>query len=227
MTLRRHQLEYSGYIRFDIEGKWSVQEFTRLLENIRTLYVDVIALDHLSNNLQRQREYDSLESTFKFYRTLSTRLTSDIYIQSLHFMSPGWAEMIGSWNPLKIITDFITNWRRENTERDKNTNVAELEKLRIRSEFGRFYLDKIEMIRAAGTGEDVNYIMHSVLDQMEQAVADIAKNSRVKEIQLNEVPQPGLLGPSREFERTSVAAKKASKKGVKVSAKKMGHVKSK
>ena len=88
MTLQRHHLEHSGYIRFDIEGKWSVQEFTQLLENIRTLYVDVIALDHLSNNLQRQREYGSLESTFKFYRTLSTRLTSDIYIQSLHFMSP-------------------------------------------------------------------------------------------------------------------------------------------
>ena len=221
MALRRHHLEHSGYIRFDIEGKWSVEEFTQLLENIRNLYVDVIALDHLSENLQHQREYGSLESTFEFYRTLSTRLTSDIYIQSLHFMSPGWAKMIGSWNPLKIIADFITSWRRENTERDKNTDVAELEKLRIRSEFGRFYLEKLEMIRAAGRGEDVDNIMHSVLDRMERAVADIAKNSRVTEIQVNEVPQRGLLAPSLEFERQGAAAKKASKKGVKVSAKKV------
>jgi hypothetical protein len=45
--------------------------------------------------------------------------TSPLAIDALRLESPGWAQIIGNINPLKIIADFITKWRAENTKRMK------------------------------------------------------------------------------------------------------------
>src|SRR5215208_4251290 len=115
-----------GIIHLSIEGKWSVLEFTRLLERIRFLYIDISALDLVDIHYHRYGPFSggdnfaSVEEAHQFYKSVCVYLTGDTYIHTILYESPGWFELIGNLNPLKVISDLITAWRKENTEREKN-----------------------------------------------------------------------------------------------------------
>jgi hypothetical protein len=45
--------------------------------------------------------------------------TAPLAIDALRLESPGWVQIMGNLNPLKVIADFIAKWRAENTKRMK------------------------------------------------------------------------------------------------------------
>lgn len=47
-------------------------------------------------------------------------------VRKIRYGSPGWIELLGSLNPFKLIADCVRDWRKQNTEREKNKNQINL-----------------------------------------------------------------------------------------------------
>jgi hypothetical protein len=51
---------------------------------------------------------------------LASSVTEPLQIDAISYASPGWIQMIGDWNPIKVLAEFISKWRAENTKREAN-----------------------------------------------------------------------------------------------------------
>lgn len=58
----------------------------------------------------------SLESLIDFVKTYSGALD----VNSIRYGSPGWFELIGNLNPLKVLADAVTEYREQNTIRERD-----------------------------------------------------------------------------------------------------------
>jgi len=72
-------------------------------------------------------------------------LVSSLDIDAIKLQSPGWLQVIGNLNPLKVIADFISKWRAENTKRLQIKTTAATERERVHSESA---LERERMLRA-------------------------------------------------------------------------------
>jgi hypothetical protein len=70
---------------------------------------------------------------------------SSLDIDAIKLQSPGWLQVIGNLNPLKVIADFISKWRAENTKRLQIKTTAATERERVHSESA---LERERMLRA-------------------------------------------------------------------------------
>lgn len=71
---------------------------------------------------------------FEALIALSKHFAPALCVRRISYASPGWLDVIGGWNPLKVIADAISEWRRQNTEREKNRLDAEIKREKIRQE---------------------------------------------------------------------------------------------
>jgi hypothetical protein len=55
-------------------------------------------------------------------------------IDALRLESPGWVQVLGNWNPLKVMADFISKWRAENTKRMQINTTAATERERVQTQ---------------------------------------------------------------------------------------------
>jgi hypothetical protein len=53
----------------------------------------------------------------------------DLHVRSVRYASPGWIELIGALHPLKIVSDFVTRYRQENSARRRQELAFQLELL--------------------------------------------------------------------------------------------------
>lgn len=55
-------------------------------------------------------------------------------IDAVRLESPGWVQIIGNLNPLKVMADFVSKWRAENTKRLQISTMAQTERERTQTE---------------------------------------------------------------------------------------------
>jgi hypothetical protein len=94
--------------------------------------------------------------------------------------------MIGDWNPLKVLADFISKWRAENTKRDANRLRAENEQLRIRTELAAKLLEaapKMERHHEGGAARLID-MAENVIQPATGYIARVGADSRVIDVEL-------------------------------------------
>lgn len=134
---------------------------------------------HHEVEFEQPENFDSLIA-------VAARYTGSLHVVSISFASPGWVELIGSLNPLKVLADAIVEWRKQNVEKEKIRQEAETERLRIRSQFAMDILRWCESITAnRRDGRDrLPDIEKKVLRPAEDFIARIAGDGRITEVQI-------------------------------------------
>jgi len=146
--------------------------------------------------------------------SISNRHIGDLILKRIHLGSPGWIDIIGSWNPLKVIADAIVEWRKLNTEQDSKARemVVELERIRsqeriemakIKSDVAKTIIDKGKNLRgAAGDLNGLEGILAAIDADTKRNISEFAKDSRLKSVNILAVdalePNSPTPPPSKE-----------------------------
>lgn len=172
-----------GAIRFAIDGDWSCAQFSRFLEDTNDVYRrlnSVFVLRRaIDNEESRERSAEGKEPSdyswrlayFEFGRyirgrtseigarpyssliELSNSVAKPLHVDAIAYASPGWIQLIGSWNPLKVLADFVSKWRAENTKREANVLKAQTDRMSIQAELAAKILEQApKMTHAYGDG---------------------------------------------------------------------------
>lgn len=73
---------------------------------------------------------------------LSNSIVAPLQIDAISYASPGWIQLIGNWNPIKVLADFVSQWRAENTKREANWLNAQTERMRIQADLAAKILEQ-------------------------------------------------------------------------------------
>src|ERR1017187_7191150 len=154
-----------GMLHIRVRDEWTVKEFTTILTRIADGYEPLDQLDVLGGVLRDESKSKPIEPVWTtlyrndsrmppFGRSFEEILQSvssfscPLIVGGIKISSPGWIELIGNLNPLKVASDFITKYRAENTKRAKLQSDAHIaqqheitERFRIRAEFAARVLE--------------------------------------------------------------------------------------
>jgi len=112
--------------------------------------------------------------------------TNDLRILRMQIASPGWIEVIGNLNPLKVLAEFISTWRHENTMRMQNDMQARLEQMKIQAEMLKILIENADSLKRRSSLDFISrFIVHTV-EQPQQALALLANDKRIKSATLRE-----------------------------------------
>src|SRR5439155_26672498 len=105
-------------------------------------------LDLVDSVVQEQREAHG-DASLEYHvrrglRHLGDPSTPQLLAKSLHHESPGWVEVLGAWNPLKVIADFMSQWRAENSARTRDERESERDKARQQMAYYLQLLDRMD-----------------------------------------------------------------------------------
>ena len=129
---------------------------------------------------------------------LTRAVSQPLTVDAISFASPGWIQLVGDWNPLKVLSEFITKWRAENTKRDANRMKYDNDRLKIQSELAAKLLDaapKMEKHHEGGTSRLID-MAESVIKPATGYVQRIGSDSRIYEAELS---RPGDQLPSPHY----------------------------
>ena len=186
-----------GTARFEITGFWTAVEFSQWLQGIDQAYIrlqlffsDDIPDEGLRLEPTRlmmlrtaRPDHERLEALVAVAR----RRFSPLRIGRIQLASPGFIELIGSLNPLKLIADFIIAWRHENTIRDQNHQQADLDRLKVKADLAKAILDREGALRAhAPDDKFVDRFIQFALDEPRRTIEDVAKDLRLREVSASE-----------------------------------------
>jgi hypothetical protein len=135
----------------------------------------------------------SFEGLVQLTRTVSQPLAID----AISYASPGWLQLIGDLNPLKVLSEFITKWRAENTKREANAFKFQNDRLRIQAELAAKLLDaapKMERSHEGGTSRLID-MAESVIKPATGYIAKVGTDSRIIEAEMVSPREP--LPPPR------------------------------
>jgi hypothetical protein len=135
--------------------------------------------------------------SFKRVLELTRSVSQPLTIDAISYASPGWIQLIGDWNPLKVLSDFITKWRAETTKRDANRMKFENDRLRIQAELAAKLLDaapKMERHREGSTSRLID-MAESVIKPATGYIQRVGNDSRIVDAQLTSPGEP--LPPPR------------------------------
>jgi hypothetical protein len=94
-------------------------------------------------------------------------------IDAVRMESPGWIQVLGNLNPLKVVADFISRWRAENTKRIQIQTTADVDRERLRSQIAQ---DQ-ERMRRAFALEVLHQLPESARQHAAERLAEIAEHS--------------------------------------------------
>ena len=119
-----------------IEGEWTALDFGQLFETFGTAYLAASCSESLTDftgwdpvHVGPPRGYyvlpeSSVEQLTEGLVVRANILYGDLAVTSAEYSSPGWLGFAGSLNPLKVVADFITDWRAENSQRRRDEAAA-------------------------------------------------------------------------------------------------------
>jgi len=115
-------------------------------------------------------------------------------MDAISYASPGWIQMVGNWNPLKVLADFISKWRAENTKREANRIKSQTDRLRIQADLAAKILEqapKMPRDHDGGTSRLID-LAEEVIKPTASYLDRIGANVHIIEA---EVVKPGQLLP--------------------------------
>jgi hypothetical protein len=181
-------------MRLELNGAGSVKAFSALLSELARCYDLIEQFQLLCETVNREAGSNAREPVWQrlyferypFHQNLDEVLQSTspfamtLTVGSIRLESPGWMELIGSLNPLKVIADFITGCRAENTKRMAIRSNEAIQRDRIRAKFATDILKMLpERTRLEGVHRIVD-ITNGVIVPAALALESIASDERVE-----------------------------------------------
>lgn len=123
---------------------------------------------------------------------LTRSVVEPLQIDAISYASPGWIQMIGDWNPLKVIADMISKWRAENTKREANRMKADNDRFRIQAELAAKILEaapKMERHQEGGTSRLID-LAESVILPATSYIKAVGANGRVIDAEMVHAGEP-------------------------------------
>jgi len=182
-----------GVLRVDTEGRWPVDHFLGLLGRLDGGYTDAghflqiaRAPQLLEEIVQEEREKhgeDELDRAVRRHiRHLGDPSVPQLLLKSVEHHSPGWVEVLGAWNPLKVVADFISQWRAENSARSRAEREAAREVQRQQMAYYLQLLDRMDP-------ELKERYAVQLLDDSRTAAIVTAADPRLTQIELREASE--------------------------------------
>lgn len=124
-------------LRIEVDSDWPIRDLGTLCDNIHMTFGVLAGFEAVFSDLfpppisdltpEEWNQEVSRRHAAGFFKDnpdgFDVRRLIDnvnpLMIRSVRMSSPGWLEVIGAFNPLKIIADFFTAYRAENTKRMK------------------------------------------------------------------------------------------------------------
>ena len=188
-----------GAITLDLSEQWEAKELARLLLHSASCYERVNTAIWFHSQLIREYTPDGpaiievpadlrrlLEEgdRGRSWETITKPGTIRLTINRVHLASPGWIEMIGNWNPLKLILEFITKWRAENTKRSVWVDRSDLDRRAQDIEMMKLMLDAAKQCRDKRASELIEIFNQHMLIVPLRDAADIASDTKVPNVRL-------------------------------------------
>jgi len=190
-------------LRLNVDDNWSAQEFARLLTLVVEAYVPIEQLRVLSRAVDQEASVQAREPVWKALYTIAYKepfgrnfgdllktlrpFCFPLTVGAIRISSPGWIDLVGSLNPLKVVADFITNYRAENTKRTeidaKVYNATEHEKterMRIHAELATNILALLPEHSRVESAHRIIDISQAVIEPSMTALESIVEDRRVK-----------------------------------------------
>jgi hypothetical protein len=101
-------------------------------------------------------------------------------VQSIQLESPGWVEVCGSLNPLKVIADFISGYRAENTKRMALRINDSIERDKIRAKFATEMMKMMPSKIRAEAPHTIVEVTNAVIVPCTRALESMATNDHVE-----------------------------------------------
>ncbi len=122
-------------------------------------------------------------------------------VDAIRLESPGWLQIVGNLNPLKVIADFISKWRAENTKRLQIKTTADTERERFRTESAQerermlrgFALEVLRQLPEGERGSHAGRlaeVAEYAITPATAALRRVANDARVVEAELVNVGSP-------------------------------------
>jgi hypothetical protein len=119
-----------GLLRFEVNGRLAVGDLTRWMDAVQSAYMRLnlfLSPEFDLDVIKRVRfaSQEPVEEALAPLMAAAARQTSELWVSRLAVNSPGFWEIVGNLNPIKAIGDIITNWRIQNTQRERDIVQAE------------------------------------------------------------------------------------------------------
>lgn len=104
--------------------------------------------------------------------------TGQLTLNSISYSSPGWAEVLASLNPLRVICNAILEWRRINLEHRRVENEHQIRLVSMRTAFAKEMLESIATIakdknfRTASRQEELFQRIEAIVNLVEEIARD-------------------------------------------------------
>lgn len=132
---------------------------------------------------------------------LSNAIVVPLQVDAISYASPGWIQLIGNWNPLKVLADFVSKWRAENTKREGNWLNAQTDRMRIQAELAAKILEQAPKMSDrydAGTSRLVD-LAEEVIKPTTKYLERYGNDARIIDAEV--VPARQALPPPRKLRR--------------------------
>ena len=175
-----HSPYASGVLRLSLEGHWSVASFGELLDELEIAYGAARLLSLLGDSRHENLQVLLGGNTIDVAEV--ERLMPNLALHAIHYGSAGWVEVLGSLNPLKVISDFISQYRAEKTARKEldlrevqESHRHEEEMVREKNRHEEALLDRLTPEHRDGYGR-------GSLNQLSKSARAIAENQQVPDV---------------------------------------------
>jgi hypothetical protein len=185
------ETEAYGVLRIDIAGRWSAGEMADLFGTLDAAYRAAATVRALSpRGMGRFWVPTGLDDYVEGLVQTGRAAYGDLGVHAMRHESPGWIEVFGALNPLNVIERFVTSWRSERSQRDRDRAEDEraragaaLAERQAERAFALEVLDRLE----PGSPAREELVARLVRLWPERPLARLAADARVTELALQPV----------------------------------------
>ena len=200
-----------GVLNFKVNGKWSIGDFVTWLSNADSAYARLNAFLFISPEFDRKIHEVSFETRRIIHRLpepyivrgkeysevftslvgAALRKAHPLELKKINISSPGTMEFLGSLNPLKVIADFITAWRAENTARTEMERQYATEEMRIKADLMKSLIERADKLTQEGAIQFLEAFIKFALDESLDKLKEIGRDLRITAVTVHEYhPNP-------------------------------------
>lgn len=121
-------------------------------------------------------------SSFAQLMNVTNAFAEPLQIDAISYASPGWIQLIGDLNPLKVLSEFISKWREENTQREKVHRDSENSNLQIRCKLAARLLEVLPKMKDHDERSRLIDLVENIVEPTNTYIQGVKNNSRILEV---------------------------------------------
>jgi hypothetical protein len=178
--------------QIEIDGGWTASELAEWLGRLDLAYTRINAFLSLSDEditragmaADSKSSAGSMDAAFSLLISAASRRSNSLKVSRIAFAADGSVELIGDQPPIKIMSEIINGWRRENLA---TGNGSRGDASRPGAEAVVALVQRAEQLSGQGRGVFVEGFIHHAIDAAREALEAMAKDIRIKKVSWSSV----------------------------------------